>query len=260
MSAKKETFAKTVGIVVAVCLVCSIVVSTAAVGLRSQQGANALLDKQTNILEAAGLLQQAGKDIAATYEQFVVEKFVDLDSGEYVAKPYEKYDMYKAARDPKQSIKPQPDSAGILRRPNIASVYIVNDEQGEVARIVLPIHGSGLWNLMYAMLSVDADGNTVRELVYYDQKETPGLGGEVQNPKWKALWRNNKKLYDANGQTIQVKKGADENNPYQVDGLSGATLTVNGVQNTLDYWLGDNGFGPYLKKQPWKSSRGVNNG
>lgn len=251
MSAKKETLGRTVGIVVAVCLVCSIVVSGAAVGLRSMQASNAQLDKQSNILAAAGLLAEAKGDIAGTYAQFIEEKYVDLASGQFVEKEAG-YDMYKAARDPEQSIKPVPDSAGILRRPNVASVYLVKDEAGELQRIVLPIHGSGLWNLMYGLLAIDSDGNTVRELVYYDQKETPGLGGEVQNPEWMKLW-NGKKLYNNGELAIQVKKGADHDNPYAVDALSGATLTSNGVQNTLNYWLGSEGFGPFLTNQPWKS-------
>lgn len=251
MSAKKETFAKTVGVVVAVCLVCSVIVAGSAVGLRSLQSANAQLDKQSNILEAAGLLAASGGDIAGTYSKLVEERFVDLESGQYVEKPAG-YDMYKAARDPEQSIKPAPDTAGILRRANVASVYLVKDEQGAVSRIVLPVHGSGLWNLMYGMLAIDSDGNTVRELVYYDQKETPGLGGEVQNPKWKALW-DGKKLFKNGELAIEVKKGASSDNAYAVDALSGATLTSNGVQHTLTYWLGENGFGPYLKNQPWKS-------
>ncbi|MDF2176795.1 Na(+)-translocating NADH-quinone reductase subunit C [Aliiglaciecola sp. CAU 1673] len=251
MSAKKETLGRTVGVVVAVCLVCSIVVSGAAVGLRSLQTSNAQLDKQSNILAAAGLLEQAKGNIAGTYEQFIEEKYVDLESGQYVEKEAG-YDMYKAARDPQQSIKPQPDTAGILRRANVASVYLVKDEAGNVSRIVLPVHGSGLWNLMYGMLAIDSDGNTVREFVYYDQKETPGLGGEVQNPEWMAKW-NGKKLFNDGELAIQVRKGANPDNPYSVDALSGATLTSNGVQHTLDYWLGSEGFGPFLAKQPWKS-------
>ncbi len=247
MSAKKETFAKTLGVVLSVCLVCSIVVSGAAVGLRDLQQKNAKLDKQTNILEAAGLLQQASGDIAGTYNQYVEERFVNLETGEYVEKPAEDYDMYTAARDPEQSIKPVPDIAGILRRPNVASVYLVNNEAGELQRIILPVHGSGLWDLMYAFLAIDADGQTARELVYYQQKETPGLGGEVLNPSWKAQW-DGKKLFKDGEVAIEVKKNAGENNQYAVDALSGATLTSNGVNAQLEYWLGANGFGPYLKK------------
>jgi Na+-transporting NADH:ubiquinone oxidoreductase subunit C len=253
VSAKKETLGRTVGVVLAVCLVCSVIVSTAAVSLRSLQEANAKLDKQTNILAAAGLLEagQSKDQIATTYLKLVEERYVDLATGQYVEKSAD-YDMYKAARKPEQSIKPVPDTAGILRRPNVASVYLVKDPAGEVTRIVLPVHGSGLWNLMYGMLAIDNDGNTVRELIYYDQKETPGLGGEVQNPEWQAKW-DGKKLFKNGDVAIDVTKGADANDPYEVDALSGATLTSNGVQNTLDYWLGENGFGPYLTNQPWKS-------
>lgn len=249
MSANKETFGKTVGVVIAVCLACSIVVSSAAVGLRSMQQANEAKDKQTNILEAAGLLEQAGSDIAGTYEQFVQERFVDLKTGDYVEME-PGYDMLKAAKD-KDLSSPVNGNPGFLRRANVASVYLVKDEAGNVSRIVLPVYGSGLWDLMYGFLSLDSDGNTVRKMVYYKHKETPGLGGEIVNPAWKALW-NGKQAF-ANGKlALQVKKGAGDS-PHAVDALSGATLTSNGVQNSVRYWLGDDGFGPYLAKQPWKS-------
>ncbi|ALS97487.1 Na(+)-translocating NADH-quinone reductase subunit C [Lacimicrobium alkaliphilum] len=251
MSAKQETFGKTVGIVVAVCLVCSIVVSGAAVGLRSLQETNAALDKQSNILHAAGLLEEAKGDIAGTYEALVERRFVDLESGEYVEMP-EDYDMYKAAKVTEKSSKVEDSNVGFQRRADVASVYLVKDESGTVTRIVLPVHGSGLWNLMYGFLAIDNDGNTIRELIYYDQKETPGLGGEVQNPDWQAKW-DGKKIFKDGDVAIAVEKNASPDNDYSVDALSGATLTSNGVQNTLDYWLGENGFGPYLKKQPWKS-------
>lgn len=251
MSAHKETFGRTVGIVVAVCLACSIVVSTAAVGLRSLQTANAELDKQTNILEAAGLLDQAGGDIAGTYDRLVEERFVDLNTGEYVEVP-EDYDMFKASKDPEYAVKPDPDPAGIFRHASVVSVYHIKNTEGDVTRLVLPVYGSGLWNIMYAMLAVDADGNTVRSLVYYDHKETPGLGGEVQNPDWKAKW-NGKKLYKDGEVAIQVKKNANPDNAYSIDALSGATLTSNGVQATLDYWLAQERLGKFLTRQPWKS-------
>jgi Na+-transporting NADH:ubiquinone oxidoreductase subunit C len=251
VSAKQETFGKTVGIVVAVCLVCSIVVSGAAVGLRSLQQTNAALDKQSNILHAAGLLEQAKGDIAGTYDALVEQRFVDLETGEYVDMPAD-YDMYKAAKEPAKSTAVEGSNVGFQRRADVASVYLVKDESGTVTRIVLPVHGSGLWDLMYGFLAIDNDGNTIRELIYYDQKETPGLGGEVQNPDWQAKW-DGKKIFKDGDVAIAVKKNASSGNDYAVDALSGATLTSNGVQNTLNYWLGENGFGPYLNKQPWKS-------
>jgi Na+-transporting NADH:ubiquinone oxidoreductase subunit C len=248
VSAKQETFTKTVGIVVAVCLACSIVVSSAAVGLRQQQKVNEELDKQANILEAAGLLETAQGNIAETYSQFVEQRFVELATGEYVEMEAG-YDMYKAARDPDTSSKVNTAGVGFLRRANVASVYLVKDEAGQVSRIILPVHGSGLWDLMYGFMALDSDGNTIREMIYYKHKETPGLGGEVVNPAWKALW-DGKQLFDNGRVAIEVKKNAGDS-VYAVDGLSGATLTGNGVQKTIQYWVGAEGFGPFLAKKPW---------
>lgn len=252
MSARKETLGRTVGIVVAVCLVCSIVVSTAAVGLRTQQQANAKLDKQTNVLEAAGLLEQSGGDIAGTYNALVEERFVDLATGEYVDVP-DNFDMFKYAKDPDYQIRPNPDVAKVFRHSKVVSVYHIKDDDGTVTRLVLEVFGSGLWNIMYGLLAIDGDGNTVRGLVYYDQKETPGLGGEVENPQWKALW-NGKKLFNGGDVAIKVMKNAGSNDPHAVDALSGATLTSNGVQASLDYWLSDKGLGNFLTKKPWLKS------
>lgn len=254
MSAKKETLFGTVGIVVAVCLACSIVVSSSAVGLKQLQNDNASLDKKTNILTAAGLLKDVSsrKQIEELFEQRVDEKYVDLQTGEYVDKPSGDYDMYKAAKSPEYSVDVSDGKVGFKQRASIATVYLVTNAQGAVDRIVLPVHGSGLWDLMYGFLAIDSDGHTIRELIYYKHKETPGLGAEVLNPVWQAKW-NGKQLYKDGEVAIKVAKNAGNDNQYAVDALSGATLTSNGVQNTLVYWAGENGYGKYLKNQSWKS-------
>ncbi|MGB3726262.1 MAG: Na(+)-translocating NADH-quinone reductase subunit C [Glaciecola sp.] len=254
MSAKKETLGKTVGIVVAVCLVCSIVVSGAAVGLRSLQNTNEALDKKTNILSAAGLLDQASnkQEIAELYDLRVEEKYVDLASGSYVAKPTEDFDMYKAAKTSEYGVAVEGSNVGFKQRSSVASIYHIKDESGAVSRIILPVHGSGLWDLMYGFLAVDNDGQTIRELIYYQHKETPGLGAEILNPAWQAKW-NGKQLYKDGQVAISVDKNVGNNNDYAVDALSGATLTSNGVENTLVYWASENGYGTYLKNQSWKS-------
>jgi len=254
VSAKKESLGKTVGIVVAVCLVCSIVVSCAAVGLRSLQQTNAALDKKSNILNAAGLYEMgmSNSAIESTYSERVEQRFVNLDEGTFVEAPKPDYDMYKAAKETEYSTKVTNSNVGFQRRPNVASVYLVRDDAGDVSRIILPVHGSGLWDLMYGFLAVDADGQTVRELIYYQQKETPGLGGEVQNPAWQDKW-DGKELYENGEVAIRVVKNANPSNPHTIDALSGATLTSNGVENTIRYWVGEQGFGQFLKNQAWRS-------
>jgi len=254
VSAKKESLGKTIGVVVAVCLVCSIVVSGAAVGLRSLQQTNAALDKKSNILNAAGLYEMgmSNNAIESTYSERVEQRYVNLEEGTFVEAPAPDYDMYKAAKQTEYSTKVTNSNVGFQRRPNVASVYLVRDEAGDVSRIILPVHGSGLWDLMYGFLAIDADGQTVRELIYYQQKETPGLGGEVQNPAWQEKW-DGKELYENGEVAIRVVKNANPSNPHTIDALSGATLTSNGVENTIRYWVGEQGFGQFLKNQAWRS-------
>lgn len=252
--AKKETIGNTVGVVVAVCLVCSIIVSGAAVGLRSLQGFNEALDMKTNILSAAGLLNETSnsEEITTLYDARVVEKFIDLSTGEYVEKPTADFNMFKAAKSKDFSVSVENSNVGFKQRSSIASVYHVKGESGDIERLILPVYGSGLWDLMYGFLALDSDGQTIRELIYYQHKETPGLGAEVLNPAWQAKW-NGKQLYKNGDVAISVQKNVGNDNPFAVDALSGATLTSNGVENTLRYWASENGYGNFLKNQSWKS-------
>ncbi len=159
------------------------------------------------------------------------------------------FDERANSRDAAKSSKPENDIAGINRRSHTAVVYLVKNDSGRTETIILPIVGSGLWDLMYGFVGLSTDLNTVKSVIYSDHKETPGLGAEVQNPRWKALWPG-KKLFDAqNNVAIKiVKGGAKANDVHGVDALSGATLTSNGVQNTLHFWMGDEGYGPFITK------------
>ncbi len=235
-------------VVLAVCLVCSIIVAGAAVGLRPLQIINKAKDKQQNILAVAGL--HTDKSITEIFSSNIQTKLVDLATGEFVA-DNAKYDQRVAAKDPKQSIKlnVEQNVAKIGRRANIATVYLVSDDNGVLQRIILPIHGAGLWSTMYAFVAIKTDGNTIEDITYYEQGETPGLGGEVENPRWRALFVG-KKLFDENGlPAIKIIKGvAPEGSVHEIDGLSGATLTSVGVQHTFTFWLGKLGFGPFLNR------------
>lgn len=247
----KESVPGTLTVAFLVCLVCAIVVATAAVSLRPVQQKNQLLDKQTNVLQAAGLYEP-GMDVAAEFEK-IERRFVELETGEYVERE-PTYDMRRAARDPADSytLSQDQDVASIRRVPRVAEVFLARDASGELSRIILPVHGYGLWSTLYGFLALEPDANTVAGLGFYEHAETPGLGGEVDNPRWKALWPG-KRLFDENGElAIRVIKGTvDESAPdaiHRVDGLAGATLTTNGVNNLVRFWVGENGFGPYLDR------------
>ena len=250
MSSNKDSIKSTVTVALLLCLVCSILVSGAAVLLKPMQQANKVLDKKNNVLLAAGIETQ-GQDINALFEQFT-PRVVDLETGRYVTDiDAATYDQRKAAKDPKLSDKLSRDDdiASIKRREHYATVYLL-EKDGELDRIILPVKGYALWSTLYGFLALEGDGNTVAGLGFYEHAETPGLGGEIDNPRWKALWPG-KKVFDANGNlAIALVKGAvDAASPkaiHQVDALSGATLTSNGVENLLLFWLGENGFGPYL--------------
>ncbi len=244
---KKETFAGTIGFVFIVCLVCAALVSISAVSLKPLQTANKLLDKQTKILETAGLLKAAGKDIVATYNKRVDAKMIDLATGKVIEGDVNTFEERADARDSAKSFKPENDIASLNRVAKNAVVYLVKDEQGKVTTIVLPIVGSGLWNLMYGFVGLESDMNTVKSVIYSDHSETPGLGAEVLNPKWKALWPGKKMFDEQKNVAIKiVKGGAKPGDVHGVDGLSGATLTSNGVENTLRFWLGEEGYGPFI--------------
>jgi len=249
MSSNKETFGKTVGFVLAVCIVCALLVSFSAVQLKPLQQANKLLDQQTKILEASGLLEKAGNEIVKTYNQFVEARMIDLDSGDFVEGDVINFDERRNSRDVALSIKPKQDLAGINRRSNTAVVYFVKNEAGTIETIVLPIIGAGLWDLMSGYIGLEADLNTVKSVIYSDHKETPGLGAEVLNPRWKALWPG-KKIYNDAGEVKArlVKGGAKADDLHGVDALSGATLTSNGVTNTLQFWFGEEGYASFIAK------------
>lgn len=252
MASNNDTIKKTLFVVISLSLVCSIIVSLAAVGLKPLQVRNAVLDVQKNILEVAGLMQE-DTDILAVYDKNIEPRLVDLKTGEFLADQSDvaKYDQRKASKDPAQSTKVAAgeDIAKILRVPNVAKIYLVKDANDQVTKIILPINGNGLWSMMYAFIAVDAsDANTVEGITYYEQGETAGLGGEVVNPKWRAQFVGKKLYKDGKPALKIVKGGAPSGDQYGVDGLSGATLTSNGVQNTLNFWLGNKGFGPFLDK------------
>jgi Na+-transporting NADH:ubiquinone oxidoreductase subunit C len=245
-----DSIKKTLIVALSLCIVCSVIVSTAAVVLKPAQEVNKTLDRKRNILAAAGMLQE-GVSIEDQFGQ-VTPRVVDLRTGRFADDvDVDKYDQRKAAKDPSASdrLDAAQDTAKISRREHYALVYLVEGDNGEVEKIILPIRGYGLWSTLYGFIALESDGNTVAGLGFYEHAETPGLGGEVDNPRWKAFWPG-KQVYKDDAVEIALIKGSVDpgsaNAPWQIDGLAGATLTARGVSNLVQFWLGENGFQPFI--------------
>lgn len=254
----KGSTRKTLLVALCLCVVCSIVVSSAAVILKPRQDANRLLDRNKNILTAAGMFDADVDGDSVVPERFAEfeTRVINLETGEWLDDgelaelgiDLATYDQRTVINDPaySEAIPGEEDTANIKRRVLYPLVY-VRELNGAVDTIVLPVNGYGLWGIMYGFLALEGDANTVRGLAFYELKETPGLGAEVRNPRWMALWPG-KQVYNDSGEVnLRVVKGAGSGD-YQVDGLSGATLTSRGVDNMIQYWLGENGYAPALRQ------------
>jgi Na+-transporting NADH:ubiquinone oxidoreductase subunit C len=257
----KDSLTNTFLIAVFLCLVCSVVVSSLAVTLKPIQQLNKELDQKKNILRASGMLpadqdvSSDGRSIEELFAEFTV-RAVDLRTGEYVDDvefDVASYDPIRAASDLSNSValSPEEDVATLRRRENVSLVYLKATSSG-IDKIVMPVRGYGLWGTLYGYLALDGDLNTIAGLGFYQHKETPGLGGEVDNSKWKASWQG-VRLYNDVGQpqVKLVKQRSAQSNPnaeYEVDALSGATFTTKGVENMVNYWTGDDGFGTYISR------------
>ena len=235
---------KTVIVATALCFVCSMVVSFAAVNLKSIQEVNKAIDKQKNILQVAGVYHE-GIDVNKTFSSFQ-PLVVDLNSGKFTDKfDPSIFDDKKASQDPLLSISLKDDPASIGRRTNFATIYLLRKEDGSLDKVILPIHGYGLWSTLYGFIALEDNLNDIFGLQFYQHAETPGLGAEVDNPKWKAQWKG-KKLNNENGELmIQVAK-TQKYKEHHIDALAGATLTSNGVDNLVKFWMGKDGFKKFL--------------
>lgn len=237
-------------VIIAVCVVCSVLVSAAAVVLAPIQHENALRVRQRQILQAAGLLDPA-RDVLPQFAQ-MAPRMVDLASGDYVeaGDPVD-FDVGSASRVPgaSEAVPEEADIARIRRRPDAMPVYLV-ERAGRVETVVLPVHGYGLWSTLYGFLALEGDGRTVKGITFYRHGETPGLGGEIDNPAWQAKWVGKQAIAADGAVLLEVVKGEPRGEAAvsQVDGLAGATLTARGVSNLVRYWLGEQGFGPYLAR------------
>ncbi len=256
MSAKNSNVTTLVTALV-LCLVCSVMVSAVAVGLKPKQVQNSTLDFNKNVLIATGKFDpntESNNVVAERFKEFEV-RLVNLETGKFATEEEAKeagitdvanYNVAKAARTPSLSTPLADDVAAIGGKPKYGKVYVAKNANGEIDMLVLPFHGAGLWGQIYGLLTLDKDLNTIKGVNFYEHKETPGLGSRITDEPWRALWVD-KKVHDDNGNVIMGVAKAGTAKPEQVDGISGATLTGRGVHNMIQFWLGKDGYQPFLE-------------
>ncbi len=254
-----ESITRTVTVALGVCFVCSVLVSTAAVSLHSIQEENKKLDRIRNIFIAEGLPVR-DVDMKAVYEATIQPRMIDLSTGASVQGTdlnrklsIQSFDIRAMAADPEygKQIPAEKDIAGIKRMPKYMVVYLAM-QSGKMEQIILPVYGKGLWSTLYGFIALEKDLRTIHGITFYEHAETPGLGGEIDNPRWKDIWKGKQAFDEKGALRIEVIKGVvDTSRPearYQIDGLSGATHTTHGVDALVKFWLGNDGYGPFLNK------------
>ena len=245
-----------IGFAVAVCLVCSVFVASSAVILKPRQEQNKVVDKQLKVLRLVGLVDDRAHptpdQVQKIFDQNIKARIVNTKDGSDAADVDPKtFDQKREANDHGTSRAATSNPAQVQRVPNRAMVYELKAAGGGFDLLILPVEGKGLWSTMRGFVSVGNDLQTVKGITFYEHGETPGLGGEIENPRWQGLWPG-RRLFDAKGQiaidVIKGQAGPPALDPHRVDGLSGATITSRGVSHMLRFWLGAEAYGPFLER------------
>lgn len=242
-----ESRTKTLAVAFAVSAVCAVFVSGAAVILGPIQQANLAAEQAERMAEMlasmpefAALIEETGGDSLETI-------VIDLRTGRAAEDvDPETFDAAAASENPETStvLSAEEDTAGIGRRPDLVPIHVLRKE-GQLRLVILPISGAGYQSVIRANLALEGDLNTVAAFSVTEQGETPGLGARIEEPAWQALWPG-KHLTAPDGEIrLGVVQGR-ATTEFEIDGITGATRTGNGITNAVQFWLGPNGFGPVL--------------
>jgi Na+-transporting NADH:ubiquinone oxidoreductase subunit C len=215
MDVNKNSY--TFGFAAVMVVVVAALLSVAAISLKPFQSRNILLEKKQNILSSVGInIDREEADIQ--YSIFVKEELVLNYKGEEVDGVAFDVDLQKELKKDK----------------NLQSLPLFISEVDGKKQYIIPLRGKGLWGPIWGFISLEDDLNTVFGAVFDHKSETPGLGAEINQPFFEDPF-SGKSLFDGKElKSIKViKGGAGEDNMYGVDGISGGTITSDGVTDML---------------------------
>ena len=242
-------------VVLLTALVCSSLVSAAVVVLRPIQLNNQMLDRSRNIMQLTGLLPTdraiENEDMLKLYKSLDL-RIIDIDAASYNGNiDPNTFSERQSLNDPDRSvaIPSDQDRAKLGRRSRFSPVYMVWKEDG-LDRVILPVRGNGMWSMIYGYIALEPDLNTISGMTFYEQNETPGLGDQITHAHWLEQWQG-RRVYDYKGNPrfrineATVAPGS-ANSDFEVDALTGATVTCNAVTSMMHYWFGPHGYQPFL--------------
>jgi len=242
-----DSSAKTFMVAFLVASVSAAAVTITAVSLKPRQTENVERERQQRMAEMLALVPGLADILGEVNADTLETRIVDLASGTYAEDiDPASFDAAAAASDPARSVvlDPERDVAGIGRRPDVVPVHIVRQDD-DLLLVVLPVYGTGYQSTIRAYLALEGDLDTIAAISVYEQGETPGLGTRITDPAWLGQWAG-KRIADESGEVrIGVVRGA-AGNEYEIDGITGATRSSMGVSNLVRFWLGADGFGPFL--------------
>lgn len=218
-------------------------ISLAAIGLRPMQDMQVALDTQKNILGAVMSLSPSD-DVPAIYEERIESLVVDIN-GEEVTEVEGEPVIAESINIGKQFRLPPEERLYPVYK------FMNKDNPDQVEAYILPVFGNGLWDRIWGYLALKDDLETVQGIVFDHAAETPGLGARITSVEVQERFRD-KKIYDDLGELVGINMMKGETGDpsiygnNEVDGLSGATMTANGVNKMLYNYL--TYYQSYLKK------------
>ncbi|WP_434640583.1 NADH:ubiquinone reductase (Na(+)-transporting) subunit C [Klebsiella sp. I138] len=229
-----------------ICVLCFAIVAVYFLLLKDNAAQPVNEETEAAVLNVAGLAKNGHPDeqtLSALFQTRIVTRQLNLDRGVLVPIGQTGGEQQRCA-----DLPPTRDPAQVRRRCVLVDIYLVRDTDQHIQQIILPVYGKGAKSMMYALVALSTDGRTVNDLIYYQQNETPLLGARVEDPQWRSQWAG-KKIRDERGRPALkvVQDSAGQHDAYTVDGISGATLTSTGVEKSMNFWMGEQGYGNFLR-------------
>ena len=202
----------------AMVLVVAALLSFTSIKLKPLQQKNIALENKQNILSSVGIYVSR-EEADLNYEKYITDSFVLDSDGQKTDIDISSVELNKETKKPKKEQN--------------MPLYISNIDGSE--KYIIPLRGTGLWGPIWGYISLDNDMNTVYGAVFDHKAETPGLGAEINRDFFEKPF-NGKRIFDLKGDFVSiavVKGGAKENDYHGVDGISGGTITSDGVTAML---------------------------